>query len=120
MTPQHDRDELRQEILKTGLVRKGLLRWPGKPGESVKVSGSNIVEIPIDDLMQLLDTHVAAIEREARIDERKQHIELLNLYGTPRCEYLHHSKNYQHEISETCPVEKRIAQLRTTQEADSD
>lgn len=37
--------------------------------------------------------------------------ELYNLYGEPRCEYLHHPRSTQHRASEECPVEKRIKLL---------
>ena len=42
----------------------------------------------------------------------KARLELMNLYGTPICENLHHSKKYRHSASEPCPVEDQIAELQ--------
>ena len=43
--------------------------------------------------------------------ERKQLIVLLNLYGEPRCEALHHKKGQYHSGSEKCPVITEIELL---------
>lgn len=43
---------------------------------------------------------------------RKAVVELLNLYGSPRCEIMHHQKKHQHTALEDCPVEKRIADIK--------
>jgi hypothetical protein len=43
------------------------------------------------------------------IDEK---IALINLYGTPRCENLHHSKKDRHSALEDCPVVDRIKSLK--------
>ena len=54
---------------------------------------------------------VAAEVAAARLDERKRYVEVVNLYGTPTCESLHHPKRYQHTALENCPVVGRIQQL---------
>lgn len=62
----------------------------------------------LDSLMLKLTDIIDTATREARIDVA---IELSNLYGSPRCEALHHSKKYQHGDLEDCPVEKKINDL---------
>lgn len=37
---------------------------------------------------------------------------LSNLYGTARCENLHHPKKWQHKASDGCPVEQAIKELQ--------
>ena len=51
-----------------------------------------------------------SIER-AVAEESARVLRLINLYGTPNCENLHHNKKQQHEIGETCPVVKEINDL---------
>jgi hypothetical protein len=46
---------------------------------------------------------------------RLARVELINLYGTPRCEYLHHSKKDQHSALEDCPV---VAKIKTLEDGD--
>ena len=43
--------------------------------------------------------------------KREGAIEIRNLYGSPKCEALHHPKKYQHTALEDCPVEKEINAL---------
>ena len=58
-------------------------------------------------------------QRDARkevqelIDSAKREgaIEIRNLYGSPKCEALHHPKKYQHTALEDCPVEEEINAL---------
>ncbi len=49
----------------------------------------------------------AIIEQQVLIGQ----IELANLYGTPRCENLHHSKKNRHSALEECPVVRQISKL---------
>jgi len=43
--------------------------------------------------------------------KREGAIGVRNLYGSPKCEALHHPKKYQHTAFEDCPVEKEINAL---------
>lgn len=57
--------------------------------------------------------HCGYIDFSEAIDSAKREgaIEIRNLYGSPKCEALHHPKKYQHTALEDCPVEKEINAL---------
>ena len=44
-------------------------------------------------------------------EERKTFIKILNLYGSPCCDSLHHSKKHRHGGLDDCPVEAEINSL---------
>lgn len=54
------------------------------------------------------DEAIAKLEALLSQHSKKRELELYNLYGSPRCENLHHSKGHQHKSLENCPVEKII------------
>lgn len=51
---------------------------------------------------------LSAIEALLSQHSKKRELELYNLYGSPRCDNLHHAKKHQHKALESCPVEKII------------
>jgi len=55
-------------------------------------------------IMGIVDDLIDSAKREGAIEIR-------NLYGSPKCEALHHPKKYQHTAFEDCPVEKEINAL---------
>jgi len=58
----------------------------------------------------ILYDHAVKIHRAVAEDRARMH-RLVNLYGTPNCDYLHHIKKQQHESGETCPVVTEISKL---------
>lgn len=61
--------ELREKILKDGLVRSEIMRWKKSDGEPVRATHQPIVEIGVDDLMRLITQYGDTRERLGRIDE---------------------------------------------------
>ena len=60
--------------------------------------------IYVDEALPQIETLINQARKEAAIEIR-------NLYGSPKCEALHHPKKYQHTALEDCPVEKEINAL---------
>jgi len=60
------KEELRQSILKEALVRSAVQRWEKVPGEPVKTSHQEIVEIGINDLMKLISEFESALLSRVR------------------------------------------------------
>lgn len=58
-------DELRQEILKQSYVDTTVIRWSKLPDEPIEQKAQAIVEIPIDDLMDIIELFIANQVREA-------------------------------------------------------
>jgi hypothetical protein len=56
-------NELREQILKEALVRSAVHRWSKGPGD-IQSSHQAIVEIGIDDLMQVIQSHNEAREQQ--------------------------------------------------------
>ena len=54
------------------------------------------------------DEAIAKLEALLSQHSKKRELELYNLYGSPRCDNLHHAKKHQHKALESCPVEKII------------
>jgi len=52
---------------------------------------------------------------QALAEERERAHRLINLYGAPICEHLHHNKKQQHESGEICPVVTEITDLLSKQ-----
>ena len=44
--------------------------------------------------------------------ERVKQLKHALSFVTPKCDYLHHPKNYQHKITEPCPVEELIRKAK--------
>jgi len=61
----------------------------------------------VPQIQALFTTTLQQREQEARL-------EIINLYGNPRCENLHHSKKDRHYVLEACPVIDRIKSLSKT------
>lgn len=59
------REELRKQILTQGLVKSTVVRWTKNTDEPIKMANQHVVEIPIDDLMSLIDAREAGIRAEA-------------------------------------------------------
>ena len=57
-------DELRQEILKQSYVDTTVIRWSKLPDEPIEQKAQAIVEIPIDDLMDIIELFIANQVRE--------------------------------------------------------
>lgn len=77
--------ELREAILKAALVRSAVQRWEKTPGEPVKSTHQDIVEIGIDDLMQLFEQ-----ELDRRADENN--LEMLTWLMDERSERMYMGK----------------------------
>lgn len=55
--------------------------------------------------------HQELINQAKREAYQKGIWEMYNLYGTPECKNLHHTKKHQHRFDEDCPVENEILQI---------
>ena len=58
-----------------------------------------------------IESFLAESIHQARAEEKSRVRKLINLYGTPNCDYLHHNKKQQHENEEICPVVTEITDL---------
>jgi hypothetical protein len=72
--------ELRQQILKAGLVRKGLVTFSQKQysngsASPLETKSQDIIEIGIDDLMQLIATDRQKAVERAELAERIDEVE---------------------------------------------
>lgn len=89
-----------------------------KSDEIIQIHGKHLLTVYVDRRKRLVLPRKTARKllhqqaKQSYSQGREDGIrELYNLYGEPRCEYLHHPRSTQHRASEECPVEKRIKLL---------
>ena len=83
-------------------LRRAMMTGPNRWAEAT-INGKLVSYYEIHDETILFDLIDSA--------KREGAIEIRNLYGSPKCEALHHPKKYQHTALEDCPVEKEINAL---------
>lgn len=102
-------------------VRDGLANHSGEFANPWIFKGSYSHELLADILNDImaserifknLDKLISSKVNEEVIKERKRYDEIINLYGVPQCNHLHHPKKFQHSAIEDCPVVDRIRTLK--------
>jgi len=91
----HNQSELEELI-----TVDGSMKW--RPDDPLKLYDL----VPVEYAIEQAKAYITA-----SYIPRQSYIELLNLFGTPTCESLHHPKKYQHRAVEDCPVVERITEL---------
>lgn len=77
-----------------------------KNGYSIRIDGLTLTEYPKEKVISLKPNNTLTQARQAGIDD------VVQLYGPPKCDNLHHKKAHQHEMDEPCPVEQAIKALQ--------